>query len=70
LASMMPVSIGGWGLRETAMVYSLGLIGIAPEQALLLSVLIGLLNIVISLPGGVLWLILPSGARGAASKVP
>src|SRR5262249_29123511 len=39
--SLMPVSIGGWGVREGAMVFMLGLIGIAAEQALPLSVLVG-----------------------------
>lgn len=60
LATMLPISIAGWGVRETALVFVLGLVGVAPERALLLSVLIGILAVVISLPGGVLWLLLPS----------
>lgn len=59
LVTILPISIGGWGVRETAMVFVLTLVGVAPEHALLLSVLVGVLAIVISLPGGILWLLVP-----------
>lgn len=59
LATILPVSIGGWGMRETAMVFTLGLVGVEPEQAFLLSILMGVLTIAMSLPGGVLWLLFP-----------
>lgn len=56
LATTMPISIGGWGVREASAVALLGLIGVSKAGALLLSVQIGLLNIIISLPAGLLWL--------------
>lgn len=56
LASFLPVSIGGWGVREGTMVFILGLVGIAPEKALLLSVMVGIVAMAMSLPGGLLWL--------------
>jgi uncharacterized membrane protein YbhN (UPF0104 family) len=59
LIAALPISIGGWGVREAAMVAVLGLIGIAPSGALVLSVQIGLIAIVVTLPAGLLWL----GAR-------
>ena len=59
LLSLLPVSIGGWGVRESVMVFVLGLIGIASEQALLLSVLLGLAGMAISLPGWILWMTSP-----------
>jgi uncharacterized protein (TIRG00374 family) len=59
LATILPISIGGWGMRETAMVFTLSLVGVAPEQAFLLSVLMGVVTLVMSLPGGVLWLLFP-----------
>jgi glycosyltransferase 2 family protein len=59
LLSLLPVSIGGWGVRESVMVFVLGLIGIASEQALLLSVLLGLAGMAISLPGWILWMTAP-----------
>lgn len=56
LLSTLPVSIGGWGLREGLMVVALGLAGVAPDAALTVSILFGLAQIVAGLPGGVLWL--------------
>lgn len=52
----IPISIAGWGVREGIMVVGLGYAGVASEQALALSILYGLSLLVVSLPGGVLWL--------------
>ena len=57
LISMVPISVGGWGLRELAMVYFLGLVGMPKAAALALSVQLGLLAMLVTLPGGVLWLV-------------
>ncbi len=51
VASMLPVSIGGWGTRELAMVAALSLVGISESSALLSSMWLGLSSILISLPG-------------------
>jgi uncharacterized protein (TIRG00374 family) len=56
LIAIIPVSIGGWGLREVAMVYMLGLVGVPKAVAFTLSVQLGLLSIFISIPAGILWL--------------
>ena len=56
LVSIIPISIGGWGLREAAMVYMLSLVGVSQEAALAISVQIGILLIITSLPAGLLWL--------------
>lgn len=55
-ASVLPVSIGGWGVREGAMVVVLGFVGIPAEGALAISILFGLSLAAVSLPGGLLWL--------------
>lgn len=65
LISTLPVSIAGWGVREGAMVTAFGLAGVAASDALLLSVGFGLGNIVIGLPGGVIWLL--TGGRRSGS---
>ena len=52
----LPISAGGWGLREGAMVAALALVGVGRAPALLLSVELGLIGTVVSLPGGVIWL--------------
>jgi uncharacterized membrane protein YbhN (UPF0104 family) len=57
LLATLPISIGGWGVREAAMVTFFGLIGVAPSAAVLLSVQLGLLAVVLSLPGGLLFFI-------------
>lgn len=57
LIAIIPISIGGWGLREAAMVFMLGLIGVPQVVALALSVQLGLLSIVVSIPAGFLWII-------------
>jgi uncharacterized protein (TIRG00374 family) len=56
LVAVLPVSIAGWGLRESSMVVALGLIGVPAAQAFSLSVLTGLVIVASGIPGGVLWL--------------
>ena len=58
LATALPISIGGWGVREAAMVGLFGLVGLPSSSALALSVQLGLLSLVATLPGGVLFLLL------------
>jgi len=55
LVTVLPVSIGGWGVREAATVGLMGPLGVPAEKAFLLSVLYGVGLIVSSLPGVVLW---------------
>lgn len=57
LVTTLPISIAGWGVREGAMVVAFGLIGVASESAVVLSVMMGILAILGSLPGGILWLL-------------
>ena len=57
LAGAVPVTIGGWGMREGAMVVMLGFYGVAPDAALPISVLFGLLSALCGSPGGVIWLV-------------
>jgi uncharacterized membrane protein YbhN (UPF0104 family) len=57
LFSMIPVSAGGWGLREGIFVVGLGTLGIAASEATVLSVLFGLGILLVTLPGGILWLL-------------
>jgi glycosyltransferase 2 family protein len=52
----LPISAGGWGVREGAMVAALALVGVESAPALLLSVELGLLWTLVSLPGGAIWL--------------
>jgi uncharacterized membrane protein YbhN (UPF0104 family) len=56
LALLIPVSYGGWGLREGAFILMLGLAGVNAEAAATVSVLIGLAMIVAGVAGGGFWL--------------
>ncbi len=51
LLTMLPISFAGWGVREAATVTGLGLLGIRPEIALMISVCFGASMILASLPG-------------------
>ncbi|HTV28367.1 MAG TPA: lysylphosphatidylglycerol synthase domain-containing protein, partial [Xanthobacteraceae bacterium] len=57
LVQTLPISIAGWGIREGFLSAAFGLVGVWPEKALTLSVLYGLLTLIGSLPGGVIWLL-------------
>ena len=56
LVTTLPISIAGWGVRESATVLGFGFIGVAAADALALSVVFGLVQIAIGLPGGIVWL--------------
>ena len=55
IASAIPISIAGWGVREGIIVFSLSFLGISSEEALSLSILYGLLLIISSIPGLFFW---------------
>ncbi|WP_074769944.1 lysylphosphatidylglycerol synthase transmembrane domain-containing protein [Magnetospirillum fulvum] len=57
LIMTLPISIAGWGVRETAMVAAFGYVGVETHSALVLSVLFGLVSTATALPGGVVWLL-------------
>jgi hypothetical protein len=63
LVSMIPISFAGWGVREGAMIMGLGGLGISEPNALAVSIAFGLLQLIVGLPGGALWL-MRSGAAG------
>jgi len=46
LISSLPISFGGWGVREGAFMYGLGMIGYSMESAFLLSVQVGVVTLI------------------------
>ena len=44
LVASLPISFGGWGVREGAFVYGLGLLGVPMETAFLISIQIGIMS--------------------------
>ena len=59
--SIIPISIGGWGLRELAVTALLQSHGFSPERALSFSVCFGLALLLAALPGAVVWAFYTSG---------
>ena len=68
LISMVPISFAGWGVRESAMVVGLGFAGTSAPEALAISLLFGLTQITIGVPGGVMWLFRRYGLGVARSS--
>ena len=56
LVALIPLSFAGWGIREAGAVWLFGAAGIAPENALAMSVCFGLMLIVASVPGLLLFM--------------
>lgn len=57
IAAAMPVSLAGWGVREGAFAAGFALLGLPAEGAVAVSLLIGASVLLMSLPGGVIWLL-------------
>ena len=55
LFSMLPISIGGWGVRENSMIIGFNIIGISTEIALSVSIILGISLLIGSLPGAVIF---------------
>jgi hypothetical protein len=56
LLSLLPISVGGWGVREGTLVAAFSLVGVAPELTLTVSITFGLILLVASLPGSIVLL--------------
>jgi pseudouridine-5'-phosphate glycosidase len=65
LVATIPVSIAGWGTRETAMVIAFGYAGLPESDGLIVSLLLGIAIFAAGLVGGVVW-ILDRGKRHRA----
>jgi hypothetical protein len=63
---MVPISVGGWGIREGVMVVAFGYAGMEQSQALAVSVLLGGTMLVLGAMGGVIWI----AQRGQAPRTP
>ena len=68
LFSSLPISIGGWGVREASLSYGLILFGLRPDDAALLGLALGIGLLLASLPGGIVMLLLGGQARPALRR--
>ena len=51
----LPISFAGWGAREGSLIFGLSLFNISIEESLAISIILGLIIIVSSLPGFISW---------------
>jgi uncharacterized membrane protein YbhN (UPF0104 family) len=74
VASTVPISIGGWGTREVAMISALATVGIDPHSSLAVSVSLGVASILVALPAVRFYLLdrpaVQSGLASAHSPAP
>jgi uncharacterized membrane protein YbhN (UPF0104 family) len=63
LIATVPISIAGWGVRESSMMAAFAYAGLAESDGLTLSILFGAVSLVIGMIGGIVWI--SSGFRTA-----
>ena len=66
LIATIPISIAGWGVRESAMVLAFSYAGLAESDGLIVSILFGVVNLAVGAIGGVVWV--ASGYRWRSVK--
>jgi uncharacterized membrane protein YbhN (UPF0104 family) len=67
--ALVPISIGGWGVRELAVTSLLSSYGVPLERALLFSLGFGLALLVAALPGALIWAVYsPSAGASFCSR--
>jgi len=57
LVSTIPISIAGWGVRESSMIAAFAFAGLAESDGLTLSILFGAATFTIGLVGGLVWIL-------------
>ena len=56
LVATVPISIAGWGVRESAMVMAFSFAGLPQADGLMVSALFGLASFALGIFGGIVWL--------------
>jgi len=59
LLSYLPISVGGWGVREGGMALALGLVGVPPSDAVFVGLALGAVGLIAALLGALVWLVSP-----------
>ena len=61
LIATVPVSIAGWGVRESSMIVAFAYAGLVQSDGLTLSILFGAASFIVGVVGGIIWIV--SGLR-------
>jgi glycosyltransferase 2 family protein len=67
LITVIPISIAGWGVRESAMVAAFTYAGLAQSDGLIVSLLFGFSFLVVGILGGIFWISSPKALRFKSS---
>jgi glycosyltransferase 2 family protein len=70
LVATVPISIAGWGVRESALVLAFAYAGLPESDGLIVSVLLGGVMFAVGVIGGMIWLASPGGPRNPAMWKP
>jgi len=68
LILVVPISIAGWGVRESAMVAAFTYAGLSQSDGLIISLLFGAGALLLGIVGGGVWIV--TGKRGEPRIVP
>jgi glycosyltransferase 2 family protein len=68
LVATLPISIAGWGIRESAMVLAFAYAGLPQSDGLMVSILFGLANLAVGAIGGLVWITMQSRARATEAE--
>jgi uncharacterized protein (TIRG00374 family) len=68
LLSYLPISIGGWGMREGSMALALSVLSVPATDGVFVGFVLGAFSLCAAAAGGALWLFLPS-PFAARSKI-
>jgi hypothetical protein len=66
LVATIPISIAGWGVRESTMVAAFAYSGLAEADGLIVSILFGAATFAVGIVGGIIWIV---GAHQADKKM-
>ena len=70
LISIVPISIAGWGVRESAMVAAFGYAGLPQADGLIVSLLFGAGALLLGIAGGFVWILTTGRAERRAATHP
>jgi uncharacterized protein (TIRG00374 family) len=63
LISSMPLSIAGWGVRESSTIMAFAYAGLSQSDGLIVSILFGMASFVVGVVGGIIWIVSGLGFR-------
>jgi uncharacterized membrane protein YbhN (UPF0104 family) len=69
LVATVPISIAGWGVRESSMIAAFTYAGLAQSDGLTLSILFGATSFVVGVAGGLVWIASGLRIRSPAQSV-